>query len=222
MRKAMEDGAGYGELDVQETADGVVVLMHDDNARRTTGIDKNMWEVDSRELMQASAGRWFGKAFESERVPTLDQVIREVKGRMKLNIELKNNGHQKRLAEKTVQIIERNGFTKDCTVTSFDGAPLAKVKRINKEIKTGLIVGEKPKHLEGLFTNKDYEVLSTAYPLIDDNFMHLAAQHNKEVYAWTVNDPALMDRMLDYGVDSVITNYPEKLIRVIKKRQQKI
>ncbi|MCZ8511057.1 glycerophosphodiester phosphodiesterase family protein [Paenibacillus filicis] len=222
MRQAIRDGAGYGELDVQETADGVLVVMHDDNARRTTGINKPMWEIDSRELREASAGRWFGKTFESERVPTLDEVIETVQGRMKLNIELKNNGHQKRLAEKAVSAIERHDFVKECTVTSFDTALLAKVKHLNKNIKTGLILGQKPANPESVFASQDYEVLSTAYPLVDETYLRLAKQHNKEVYVWTVNDPGLMNRMIDYGVSSIITNHPARLVQVLKKRGVKL
>ena len=52
FQQAILDHAGYAELDVQETADGVVMVMHDDNSYRTTGINKNMWEVTSTELKQ--------------------------------------------------------------------------------------------------------------------------------------------------------------------------
>ncbi|TBL71088.1 glycerophosphodiester phosphodiesterase [Paenibacillus thalictri] len=219
FRKAAETGAGYSELDVQETADGVVMVMHDDNVRRTTGINKNMWDIESGELKKASAGAWYGAAFQDERVPTLEETIAAVKGKTRLNIELKNNGHQQRLAEKTVKLIEDAGFVKDCTITSFDVNLIRQVKAINRAIKTGLIVGEKPrKNPEQLFESGDYDVLSAAYPLIDKAFMQSAAAHHKEVYAWTVNDKARMHQMLDLGVNSVITNYPEQLIEVLKER----
>ena len=219
IRQAIKDGAGYAELDVQETADGVIVLMHDDSAKRTTGIDKPMWKIPFDELRQASAGAWFHPQFRQERVPTLEEIIEIAHGKIKLNIELKNNSHQKRLAEQTVSIIERRKFTADCTVTSFDAALLRKVKQLNANIRTGLIVGQNSANREALFTNRDYEVLSAAYPLVDEAFMRLAEQHHKQVFVWTVNDKKTMNRMLKLGVDSIITNEPAQLVELLRQHR---
>ncbi|WNQ13397.1 glycerophosphodiester phosphodiesterase family protein [Paenibacillus aurantius] len=218
FRQAIEDGAGYAELDVQETKDGVLVVMHDYNVRRTTGINKPIWDIRYKELRRASAGAWFGASYRNEKVPTLEEVLVTAKGRLKLNIELKNNGHGVRLAEQTVDLIEKHHFTDHCTVTSFDAELLRRVKQGNGSIKTGLIVGEKPKDLEGLFRSSDYEVISAAYPLVNKEFMLLAAKYHKEVYVWTVNNEQDMARMMDLGVSSIITNYPERLMGLMKKK----
>lgn len=219
MLKAFQSGAGYSELDVQETADGVLVLMHDHSAKRTTGINKNIWELQSKELLNASAGSWFSPVYANELVPTLEQVIAAVKGKMLLNIELKNNGHQKRLAESTVELLEQMDFVQGCTVTSFDPAMLETVKRLNKNIKTGLLVSEKKTDIASVFRNESFDVISIAFSLIDETFMRTAAQYHKEVYAWTVNDKAVMERMLNYGVTSIITDVPEQLIQLLVSRQ---
>ncbi|TXK84090.1 glycerophosphodiester phosphodiesterase family protein [Paenibacillus sp. N3.4] len=217
FRQAISDRAGFAELDVQETADGVVMVMHDENVLRTTGINKNMWEASSSELMKASAGSWFHPKFRDDHVPTLDEVIETAKDHIKLNIELKNNGHSKQLAEKTVSIIESQGFEKQCTVTSFDPALLHTVKKVNPNIKTGLIVGQKTDQFNVIWNNPDFDVISAAYPLVGEEFMKQAAEHHKEVYAWTVNDPAVMKRMLTLGVSSIITNYPDQLVQLINQ-----
>ncbi|WP_248925111.1 glycerophosphodiester phosphodiesterase [Paenibacillus hamazuiensis] len=221
FRKAVDDGAGYSELDVQETADGAIMVMHDDSVRRTTGIPKYMWEIRSDELKEASAGAWYGAQFQSEKVPTLQEVIAEVRGKTKLNIELKNNGHERQLAEKTVKIIEDAGFMKDCTVTSFDPRLIHRVRALDRAIKTGLIVDKKPAEWDKLLQSDDYDVISSAYPLIDPAFMRMAAQHRKEVYAWTVNDKVLMAKMLDLGVNSIITNYPDRLVQLLQQRSER-
>ncbi|MFK7693684.1 glycerophosphodiester phosphodiesterase [Paenibacillus sp. HJGM_3] len=221
MLKAVQSGAGYSELDVQETSDGVLVLMHDHNAKRTTGMNKNIWDLHSKDLLNASAGAWFSGAYAGEKVPTLEQVIEAVKGKMLLNIELKNNGHQKRLAESTVELLERMEFTQGCTVTSFDPALLQTVKRLNKDIKTGLIVSEKKADFASIFRNEAIDVISIAYPLLDENFMRTAAEHHKEVYAWTVNDRNAMERMMRLGVASIITDVPDQLIALVKQEQER-
>ncbi|MDD9268695.1 glycerophosphodiester phosphodiesterase [Paenibacillus sp. GCM10023248] len=216
FRQAIADKAGYAELDVQETADGVVMVMHDDNVRRTTGIDKNMWEATYSELRIKSAGRWFSPKFKNDRVPTLDEVISLAKDRIKLNIELKNNGHGVRLAEKTVDIIKAHDFEKQCTVTSFDAALLHTVKKLNPRIKTGLITSQNP-DTAAFWENPDYDVISAAYPIVNEPFMRKALVHNKEVFAWTVNDTSDMKRMLQLGVTSIITDAPEQLVRLMNE-----
>ncbi|WNR46364.1 glycerophosphodiester phosphodiesterase [Paenibacillus roseipurpureus] len=215
FRQAMLDHAGYAELDVQETADGVVMLMHDDNALRTTGLDKNMWEVTSTELKQVSAGSWFHKDFKDETVPTLDEVISLVKGHMRLNIELKNNGHGVGLAQKTVDLIQAHDFVKECTVTSFDVNLLHTVKALNSSIKTGLIVSQKTENVEESMKSADFDVISAAYPIVNESFVKMAEDHHKEVYVWTVNDARMMKRMLALGVSSIITNEPAKLVNLM-------
>ncbi|MDQ0876962.1 glycerophosphoryl diester phosphodiesterase [Paenibacillus sp. V4I3] len=215
FRQAIIDRAGIAELDVQESADGVVMVMHDDNALRTTGINKYMWEVTSSELKEASAGNWFSSDFLDEHVPTLDEVIGLAKGHIKLNIEMKNNGHSKLLAEKTVDIIQAHSFEKECTVTSFDAKLLYNVKKLNPQIKTGLIVGQNTENIDAIMGSSDYDVISAAYPLVTESFMKLAETHQKEVYVWTVNQPSIMKQMLALGVSSIITDRPEQLVQVM-------
>ncbi|MCZ8518623.1 MULTISPECIES: glycerophosphodiester phosphodiesterase [Paenibacillus] len=218
IRQAILDGSGYAEIDVQEAADGVVMLMHDDSVLRTTGIDKPIWTLTSAELKNASGGAWFHKRFASERVPTLDEALQAAKDRIRLNIELKNNGHGRRLAEETVRLLQLHGAVRECTVTSFDKLLLAAVKRLDPQIKTGLIVGEKPASMESILRDKSYDVVSIAYPLVEEPFVKEAAAYGKEVYVWTVNDPAQMKRMLKLGVASIITNHPQELVRLIRAR----
>lgn len=215
FRQAIIDRAGIAELDVQETADGVVMVMHDDNALRTTGINKNMWEVTSSELKEASAGSWFNPKFQNELVPTLDEVIGLAKGHIKLNIEMKNNGHGMLLAEKTVDLIQAHSFEKECTVTSFDAKLLYTVKKLNPQIKTGLIVGQKTENIVAIMQSSDFDVISAAYPLVTESFMKLAEAHQKEVYVWTVNQPTIMKQMLALGVSSIITDHPDQLVQVM-------
>ncbi|OCT17173.1 glycerophosphodiester phosphodiesterase [Paenibacillus pectinilyticus] len=215
FQQAILDHAGYAELDVQETSDGVVMVMHDDNVYRTTGINKNMWEISSSELKQASAGSWMKGDFKDVKVPELREVIELAKGRIKLNIELKNNGHGVQLAKRTVDLIQAHDFVKECTVTSFDANLLHEVKTLNSSIKTGLIVSQKTDHIDDLMRSSDYDVISAAYPLVDEAFVKQAQNHHKEVYVWTVNDTRTMKRMLALNVSSIITNYPDKLIKIM-------
>ena len=63
--------------------------------------------------------------------------------------------------------------------------------------------------------SSDYDVISAAYPLVNESFMKLAEKHHKEVYVWTVNKPTIMKQMIALGVSSIITNHPDQLVQVM-------
>lgn len=89
LQKAIEAGADYAEIDVQETSDGRLVLLHDPDLKRTTGLKKNIWQTTYNELKHLDAGSWFSDEFSAERIPLLEDAIELVRGKMLLNIELK-------------------------------------------------------------------------------------------------------------------------------------
>ncbi|UCC84099.1 MAG: glycerophosphoryl diester phosphodiesterase membrane domain-containing protein, partial [Gemmatimonadota bacterium] len=119
IEAAIEDGADYCEIDVQETADGVVVLLHDEDLMRIAGVDRKIWDINFAELRALDAGSWFAPEFAGERIPTLQEAIEVARGRIKLNIELKFNGHDEYLAERVVQILEQERFTDGALVSSL-------------------------------------------------------------------------------------------------------
>ena len=139
MVKAIEFGADYSELDVQETVDGFIVLMHDDSLQRTTNLEAPIWEKSYEELQVLDAGAWFSDEFKGEPIPTLRSIINAVRGKMKLNIELKMNGHEKQLTEKVVAMVEEEDFISNCILTSFDFGAIKKVKQLNNKIRVGYI-----------------------------------------------------------------------------------
>lgn len=205
---ALAQGADCCEIDIQETADGVVVLLHDDNLKKTTGIHRNIWEVTYAEIKQLDAGAWFDPKFKGEPIPTLEQVLAAVPGRMKLNIELKINGHEKHLIESAIAILERSDFIKDCVLTSFDFAAVQSVRQINSAIRIGYIFSTNPP--ESIF-QADCELLSVHKKLATQALIQKAHAHQKQVHVWTVNEPDEMQRFIELGVDSIITNWPGRL-----------
>ena len=80
-------GANGIETDVQMTKDGEIIVMHDDNLKRTTGVDKNVWEVTYDEIKDLDNGSFFSKEYAGTKIPTLEEAIRFCKGRMYINID---------------------------------------------------------------------------------------------------------------------------------------
>ena len=211
---AVEEGADYVEIDVQETKDGTVVLVHDKDLLRVFGIRKGIWEVTFDELKDLDSGGWFSPDFSDQRLATLDQVIKAVKGKAKLNIELKFNGHQKQLAREVVRIVRDNDFTEDCILTSLDLAGLRRARAAGPEFRTGLIVTS----ALGDVTTLEGDLISVSASGVTRDLIDRARVRDLEVHVWTVNDIPLMNRMLGMGVDQIITDDPKLLKEVIEER----
>jgi glycerophosphoryl diester phosphodiesterase len=216
ITQAIEDRADYAEIDVQETADGVVVLLHDSDLMRLAGVDRKIWDATYSEIASLDVGIWFSPQFSHERIPTLDQAIATARGRIKLNIELKYNGHDKRLAEEVVEIVRKNGFGQECVITSLDYEGLLTVRRLDGRIKTGHIVAK----AIGDIMSSDVDVLSVQWKLASADFIAKAQKNKKEVHVWTINDSKLMERFIDLRVDNIITDHPDLLVQILQRRSR--
>lgn len=205
LNTAIEMGADYAEIDVQQTKDGVIVLLHDSNLKRTTGYNKYIWEVNYDKAFALDAGSKFSREFTGERIPTLEEVLKYCKGKINLNIEIKNNGHNENIAENVLAVIEENEADNFCVITSMDYSLLSDVKEINPNIRTGYIL----KMAYGNFENKiNADFLSIKHTYATRKV--IAAAHNcgKEVHVWTVNSRSDIERMKLLDVDNIITDRP--------------
>lgn len=215
MRLAMSMGAHMAELDVQQTADDRLVLLHDDDLERTTNGAGPLWQKPLAKLKTYEAGAWFAPEFAGEPLPTLEEVIALVRGKMKLNIEVKLHGHERNVAKLVVETIRRENFQNECLVTSFGHELVDEIKALAPELQAGYIFGREEYH-EGVFRGP-VEVLSVNHYLISPEFMRKARAAGKQVHVWTVNDKPLMQRMSDFKVDAIITNFPDRLAEVIRE-----
>jgi glycerophosphoryl diester phosphodiesterase len=214
FRKAIEVGADFAELDVQETADGVVVVLHDRDLMRRAGDPRRIADLTFAEARKLDLGRESSPEFAGERIPTLAEAIDLARGKIKLQIELKYYGKDRGLARKVAELIGREAFESECEVTSLDLDGLMTAKRHNPRLKTVALVtyalgdpGRLP--VDGLSVNT--QVLS-------DRLIHAARRRGKALYAWTVDDPRAMLRLIERGVGGQVTNAPEELIRIRRER----
>jgi glycerophosphoryl diester phosphodiesterase len=214
LRKSIAAGADYAELDVQETADGVVVVLHDTDLFRVAGDKRKIWQIRFADLRRLDVGSRFG--FPPERVPTLEEVIDAAGDEIKLNIELKFTKHTRKLVERVLEIVARKEFASRCVLTSLSEKGLRQVRRANPDVKIGYIVTE----AVGDPTRLDVDFLSVRHTLATEEFVARARKHGKEVHAWTVNDPRRLRRLVDHGVANVITDDPAALIEERKRLEQ--
>jgi glycerophosphoryl diester phosphodiesterase len=204
---AAEDKADYAELDVQETKDGVVVVMHDKSFKRVSGVDKNVSEMGFRDIEKLNLQSIGLDKFKGEKIPTLDQVMKVSKGKIKLDIEIKNYGDDTQLVKKVVRSIENNNLVENCLVCSFDYNTIAKVKKLNPKIKTGYITTLN----KGDKLNLEYaDYYSIYYPKVNKTIVERLHENNKKVHVWTVNNVNDYKKLIEMGVDNIITDYPDK------------
>jgi glycerophosphoryl diester phosphodiesterase len=210
MRKAIASGADYAEMDVQLTADGKVVLLHDRDLKRVAGLSRRLDEMTYDEARRLDVGSWFGPAFAGERVPTLAEVIDLCRGKIRLNIELKFFGPDRRLARAVAEIVHDQGLESDCLVTSLSYDALREAKRHNPRLRTGLIVA----HALGDVSRLDVDALSVRADFLSNDLLRAAHRLGREVHVWTVNDARQMTRLMQRGVDNIITSDPDLAVRV--------
>lgn len=204
---AAEDKADYAEMDVQQTKDGVVVLMHDKNLKRVARVDKNVSEMEYRNIEELNVENIHSEKFKGEKIPTLDQVMKASKGKIKLDIEIKNYEDDTELVKKVVQSVENNNFVDDCLICSFDYSALVKVKKLNPKIRTGYITDLNKKDK----LNLEYaDYYSIYYPKVNNTIIEKLHKNNKKVHVWTVNNVNDCKKLIQMGVDDIITDYPDE------------
>lgn len=221
FRRAVREGYHYLETDVHATSDGVVVVHHDPELDRTTDTSGVIANLPWRIVKRAKIG---GR----EPVCRLEDLLDEVPGAL-LNLDVK----AETAIEPLVTTLRRtNAFTRVC-VASFSEARLIKVRRSAGEgLLTSMGVGAIARlwaagrfpRLSTRLGNTRYQpvaqvpVRQGALTVVDRRMIAYARNRGIEVHVWTVDDPAQMHRLLDLGVDGIMTDHPDVLKRVLRER----
>jgi glycerophosphoryl diester phosphodiesterase len=212
LRQAIAEGADYAEIDVQTTADGVVVLLHDADLRRVASADRRLRDMNHHELKDIDVGSWFDPEFSKERIPTLQEAIDLARGRIKLNIELKYTWPDPTLTQKVAKIIQQNGFSSDCVVSSLNFQAVTEMKAAFPEIITGFIVFT----AAGNLSRMEADFLSINAARAAPRLVRRLHRNGREVHVWTVNDFNNVISMIEVGVDNIITDYPREVRRYLE------
>ena len=206
---SLEQMADFVEIDVQETKEGEIILLHDRSFQRTCGVNKNPWTMTLEEIKQLDAGFYMGDEYIGTEIPTLREVLKFCKDKINLNIELKGNGHDVNLVERVVDLIKEYGVENQCVFTSTNLRFLKEAKELAPEIKTGYIVstvyGDFYKEIEN---NEAVDFFSANSGLLTEKNVEIIHQDGGEVHAWTVNSKLEIERMKRLKVDNIITDYP--------------
>lgn len=213
---AVEEMADRVEIDVQESADGQVVLFHDNTLKRVAGVNKKISDLTYEELSKLDVGSWHSGEYREERIPALRQVMEYAKGKIDLNIEIKNLGNNSRLTEKVLELVSEYEMQEQCVITATNLNYLRRVKETQPDIKTGYILSAA---YGDYYSNDAIDFISIRSSFVTKNLMEKSHEAGKTVHAWTVNDKSEMERLKLLGVDNIITDYPV-LAREILYREE--
>ena len=188
FRLAAEQHTDFVELDVQESADGQVLVVHDSDLMKVGREATKIWEGDAAQLRAVDIGGYRGSQFSAERVPTLAEALATCKGRCRVVVELKSYGHNQQLEERVVAIVEAAGMEGDCIFMSLDHEMMRKLKALRPSWRVGLLVAK----AMGDLTELKADFLAVEARMATRQFVRRAHRAGQDVYIWTVNDPAWM------------------------------
>ncbi len=218
FRRAFELGADAIELDVMLSRDRVPVVIHDARVERTTDGTGFVRDLTWDELQRLDAGNWFGSTFRGTRVPNLEAVLEEVRGRGWINIELKNyDARGDGLEGVVTALVRRMRLERDVLLSSFNPLSLREAARLAPELPRALLTMRAlPVYLrQGWFA---FMARPHAYNLeldqADAKSVRAAHTRGARACVWTVNDPGVARRLQDAGVDGIITDEPDVILAV--------
>lgn len=207
---AIELGSDFIEFDVRKTIDDVLVIHHDPEIK-TSGQTIMLNDINYAQLL----------ALAPYPVPTLENVLIAFKKRVKFDIELKEGGYEVFFLDFVLEQLKRNEFI----ITSFYDETISTIKKQSPKIKAGLILGmDKPRNLVATRYTELFpwnrlkkcgaDFAAPHYKLLNPLFMQTAARKHFPIFAWTVDEPEVIKKLIRQKVQGIITNKPDLAVTI--------
>lgn len=218
---AMKQGADGIELDVQLTRDGEVVVIHDETIDRVSTGKGAVRDFTLAELRKFSFHNHM-EEYKGVKIPTLKEVLELVKpGNMEVNIELKTGIYwYPGLEEKTAEIVRETGMEKRVIYSSFNHYSIQKILECQGDAQTAYLYSDVIINVDKYAKETGVCGLHPAvYHLKMADFLKEYQESGLKVRVWTVNQEADMKRFIETGLEAVITNYPDKALKIRGKKE---
>lgn len=224
FEQAIEDQADGIELDVQRTKDGKLVVVHDENLKRLTGVDRFVWEMTWDEMKNLSLSSKVASSTSSEasntKIPCLQEVLlllRETD--LVINIELKNSLHfYPGMEEEVIQAVKDNGVETQVYYSSFNHQSVNRLSLLVGAEYCGLlswdIIFEPWDYLKAVGADAFHPMINSLQ--LTDLVVN-CQERGIKVHTWTADQEAHIYAALLFGVDAIITNKPEKAVALRKQ-----
>ncbi len=236
FERGLADGAAILESDVHLTRDGVVVMLHDEHVDRTTDGTGDVRELRLEEVAQLDAGHWFstdeGRTFpfrgRGVRIPTFEEALTRFPG-ARFNLELKDDDPD--LVERALELVARTGRAELTLLTAATDALMERLRAraaalgvpvaigaaagdVLRFVRSGLDASAPPSGPMALQVPAEF----AGRPLVTPELVRHAHAHGVQVHVWTINEETEMSRLLDLGVDGLVTDHPARMRALVARR----
>lgn len=216
---ALAHGADGIELDVTRCWSGEIVVLHDDTIDRTTNGSGRVGEMDYDTLLHLDAGGWFSPEFQGERIPRLADVLDTIGGKLRINIEIKGRSFRSDGVEAEIaEMVRSRGLAATVIISSFNPWALSRMKRVAPELPLALLYSSNSPFWQRRGQARRWLKPQALHPersLVDKAYVTWARRHGYRVNVWTVNEEAEMRKLVELGVDGIITDRPALLSRIL-------
>lgn len=220
IKKAIDDKLDYIEIDVQRTKDRHYVLNHDKNFERVSYnkppyIKKRVYELTLPQIEKLDIGSKVSPKYAGEKVPTLEEVLDTCKGKIKINLELKDNV-DKKMMDDIMAMIEKKGMKKQVFLTSLNTDNIRYIEKKDPSFDTGIIYFIKL----GDFRRFDSDYMIMEEREATEQNIKKMHKSGKKVIVWTIDTPDSLEKFSKSDVDGIITNYPRAAKKQVAKNSK--
>ena len=214
---AHQQGADGIELDVQLSKDGEIVVIHDEKVDRTSNGKGLVRDYTLRQLRGFNYNRTRPEHFQAG-ISTLEEVLLYIRDKtgMTVNIELKTGVFfYPGIEKKTVELVRALGMEERVIYSSFNHYSIMKVRETAPKAEVGLLYSEGFIDVPGYAAKLGVNALHPSWRCLQyPDYLEDCRRYNLDLNVWTINNEALMMQMCQAGVHAIITNYPDKALRV--------
>lgn len=218
---AVQQNADAIELDAKLTADGQVVVIHDQTVDRTTDGSGRVGDMTLAQLRQLDAGSHFSLDFRGERIPTLEEVFEAVGAKTLINVELTNYASlADSLPDKAANLVHRHQLRQRVMFSSFNPLALLRVRMKAPQIPIGLLsLPGKPGAWARSWIGRiiGYNSLNPEMSDVDFHLVENAHKHGKRVLVYTVNQAEDMRRLFQLHIDGIFTDDPRLARQILSE-----
>jgi len=205
------------ELDVLLCGSGEAVVFHDYRLGKLAGGWGWVESTSLDEIKRLDVGGMFHPRYRGERIPTLDEVLDLIRDKMLINIELKGeDARDDGLERKVADAVRRRGLVENVIVSSFNPVRVARLKEAAEEIPTGVLIQHDVAGWLRRFWFAPLRGADTVHPeigMVSKLLVEKWHRQNKMVIAWPANTRADMEMLIECGVDGIISDRPDRLMK---------
>jgi glycerophosphoryl diester phosphodiesterase len=221
FHKAIELKADGIELDVQMTKDGQLVIIHDETVNRVSNAKGWVKDYTFNEIRELNVNKKFPE-YGIVPIPTLEEVYQLLKDtNLTINVELKNGiVFYENLEEKVLALTYNMGLQDRVIYSSFNHYSVMKLKKLDSTVKAGFLYEDGYLDMPQYAYDHGVEALHPAlYNLQYPNFLEQCMEKNIEVRPWTINQREEMKMLCDFGINAIITNFPDVGLEIAQESQ---